>query len=71
MTEHRDEAGRFLPGNSASGGAGGPISPHNSRLESARVLTDWPADKVERRKVADLVPYARNARTHARWRQSG
>jgi hypothetical protein len=25
----------------------------------------WPADKVERRKVADLVPYARNARTHS------
>lgn len=28
-------------------------------------MTDWPADKVERRKVADLVPYARNARTHS------
>ena len=26
---------------------------------------DWPADKVERRKVADLTPYARNARTHS------
>ncbi len=25
----------------------------------------WPADKVDRRKVADLVPYARNARTHS------
>lgn len=25
----------------------------------------WPADKVERRKVADLMPYARNARTHS------
>jgi DNA modification methylase len=25
----------------------------------------WPADKVERRKVADLLPYARNARTHS------
>ena len=25
----------------------------------------WPADKVERRNVADLVPYARNARTHS------
>jgi DNA modification methylase len=25
----------------------------------------WPADKVERRKVASLVPYARNARTHS------
>jgi len=26
---------------------------------------NWPADKVERRKVADLVPYARNSRTHS------
>lgn len=25
----------------------------------------WPADKVERRSVASLVPYARNARTHS------
>lgn len=25
----------------------------------------WPADNVERRKVSDLVPYARNARTHS------
>ena len=25
----------------------------------------WPADKVERRSVADLTPYARNARTHS------
>ena len=24
----------------------------------------WPADSVERRKVAELVPYAKNARTH-------
>lgn len=27
--------------------------------------TQWPADRVERRPVADLVPYARNARTHS------
>jgi DNA modification methylase len=26
---------------------------------------EWPADKVERRLVADLIPYARNARTHS------
>lgn len=26
---------------------------------------EWPADNVERRKVADLVPYARNSRTHS------
>ena len=25
----------------------------------------WPADKVERRNVADLIPYARNSRTHS------
>lgn len=25
----------------------------------------WPADKVERRNVADLVPYAKNSRTHS------
>jgi ParB-like chromosome segregation protein Spo0J len=25
----------------------------------------WPADKVERRPVAGLIPYARNARTHS------
>ena len=28
-------------------------------------MNDWPADKVERRDVASLVPYARNARTHS------
>ena len=27
--------------------------------------SEWPADKVERRKVSDLTPYARNARTHS------
>lgn len=27
--------------------------------------TEWPADHVARRKVADLVPYARNSRTHS------
>lgn len=26
---------------------------------------NWPADKVERRRVADLIPYARNSRTHS------
>jgi ParB-like chromosome segregation protein Spo0J len=25
----------------------------------------WPADKVERRAVSSLVPYAKNARTHS------
>jgi ParB-like chromosome segregation protein Spo0J len=28
-------------------------------------LTDWPADKIERRQLSELVPYARNARTHS------
>ena len=28
-------------------------------------INAWPADRVERRKVASLVPYARNARTHS------
>jgi site-specific DNA-methyltransferase (adenine-specific) len=28
-------------------------------------MTNWPADKLERRKVADLIPYARNSRTHS------
>jgi site-specific DNA-methyltransferase (adenine-specific) len=26
---------------------------------------DWPADKVERRKLSDLIPYVRNSRTHS------
>ena len=26
---------------------------------------NWPADKVERRDVSELVPYARNSRTHS------
>jgi ParB-like chromosome segregation protein Spo0J len=29
------------------------------------MTSPWPADKVERRQVAELVPYARNARTHS------
>lgn len=32
---------------------------------AAKAKQQWPADKIERRKVADLVPYARNARTHS------
>ena len=27
-------------------------------------IEKWPADKVERRAVEQLIPYARNARTH-------
>jgi ParB-like chromosome segregation protein Spo0J len=29
------------------------------------VTESWPADKVERRPVAQLIPAARNARTHS------
>ena len=36
------------------------MKPPKSNAQSA-----WPADKVERRAVADLIPYARNARTHS------
>jgi hypothetical protein len=28
-------------------------------------IVKWPADKIERKKVDDLIPYARNARTHS------
>ena len=34
-------------------------------MDSKRERSEWPADKVERRKVAELVPYARNSRTHS------
>jgi len=35
--------------------------------KAERLMADqkWPADKVERRNVADLIPYARNSRTHS------
>ena len=28
-------------------------------------MKSWPADKVERRAIETLIPYARNARTHS------
>lgn len=28
-------------------------------------MTNWPADKVERRPIDQIIPYARNARTHS------
>jgi ParB-like chromosome segregation protein Spo0J len=28
-------------------------------------MQTWPADNIERRKISDLIPYARNARTHS------
>jgi hypothetical protein len=29
------------------------------------LMENWPADKIERRSLAELTPYARNARTHS------
>jgi DNA modification methylase len=46
---------------SAEQGADSPRDP-GGRPFSEKL---WPADKVERRKVDDLIPYARNARTHS------
>ena len=37
----------------------------NTALLPGQIGKPWPADAVERRVVADLVPYARNARTHS------
>jgi DNA modification methylase len=34
-------------------------------MEASRLSQHWPADHVERRRVASLIPYARNARTHS------
>ena len=48
----------------------GGLLPTNRRdaltiAKAGRLMADqkWPADKVERRNVADLIPYARNSRT--------
>jgi ParB-like chromosome segregation protein Spo0J len=35
------------------------------RQVDAPAVPEWPADRVERRPVATLIPYARNARTHS------
>src|ERR1700712_1006776 len=42
------------------GSAIGPVSEYDIDLAK-----QWPADHVERRPIASLVPYARNARTHS------
>lgn len=39
------------------------VSTRTNRKPKAEIA--WPADKVERRSVESLVPYARNARTHS------
>jgi len=45
---------------------GGRVQPVGMvSAEGESQVNDWPADKVERRAVASLVPYARNARTHS------
>jgi ParB family transcriptional regulator, chromosome partitioning protein len=33
--------------------------------QDAKASQSWPADKIERRSVESLIPYARNARTHS------
>ena len=40
----------------------------NKKLNGRAMQNDnvkWPADKIDRRKVDALIPYARNARTHS------
>ena len=39
--------------------------PHARSPIPAQDKAQWPADNVERRPVAELIPYARNARTHS------
>jgi DNA modification methylase len=34
-------------------------------IQERSVMKNWPADKIERRSVDALIPYARNARTHS------
>src|SRR5262245_59645624 len=43
----------------------GPVSGNKTSPAAAYPAQPWPADAVERRPVASLVPYARNARTHS------
>jgi len=44
-------------------------TPAKDKPERAKAETTtrarWPADAIERRKVSELIPYARNARTHS------
>jgi ParB-like chromosome segregation protein Spo0J len=41
------------------------VSPNPPRMGAIAPPGPWPADRVERRPVAGLLPYARNARTHS------
>ena len=36
-----------------------------SDMMTKDVSIEWPADKVERRPISELIPYARNSRTHS------
>src|SRR4051794_2923559 len=45
--------------------ASGIITPRPGLADNIDLAKQWPADHVERRSVASLVPYARNARTHS------
>ncbi len=36
-----------------------------ARRKARETVAHWPADRVQRRPVEELVPYARNARTHS------
>jgi hypothetical protein len=40
-------------------------SAQNHSADKADEIPSWPADSVERRKIASLIPHARNARTHS------
>lgn len=42
-----------------------PKEKPSEKEKLVEVGRQWPADKVERRAVSELVPYARNARTHS------
>lgn len=45
--------------------AGKTTTRARAKAEAAATPVSWPADKIFRRKVDALVPYARNARTHS------
>jgi DNA modification methylase len=49
----------------ANEGRTAPVSPSVAAPAQARTPQLWPADRVERRAVDALLPYARNARTHS------
>ena len=52
-----------MPQKTARGPVSGKKPAQLAALEAE--VQGWPADKVERRPVAGLIPYARNARTHS------